>query len=571
MKSRKSKDLVRFVLVMAIVILINIIGSLKFFRVDLTSEKRYSLSDATKDLLGSFDEILYVKIYLEGDFPAGFQRLQKETKQMLDEFRAYNGRIEYEFINPDDSEDTKVNKDVKEQLQFKGLKPYKIQVSEKGGSKTSDVFPGAIMSYGEIETPVLLLLDQIGVSPESQINSSIQTLEFTLANSIRALVVQNRPSIAFLQGHGELEPRFIADFARTLNENYEVDKFDLRKFKSDSLGNGISIEEQQRRLNRFDAIIVAKPKNPFTDLDKFLLDQYVMNGGKMVWLIDAVHAEMDSLSKRAQFLSFPIYDQLNLSDLLFKYGVRINTNIVQDIISAGVSDRKSVNKWVYFPLIMPQVKHPITKDLNAIALNFPSTIDTIISKGVKKTILLKSSPYSALSPTPHMVSLAKLYQEPVERFYNKQNLPVGVLLEGRFESAFKNRILPKIGSGQNLKVKEKGDVTQMLVVGDGDIVKNQLSVVDPNIPKGTPLPLGYDQFTGQQYGNKDFLLNTIDYMLDETGLISIRSRELKLRLLNPKKVRSEKGFWKLLNTLVPIALVVIMGLIITFLRKRKYT
>lgn len=570
MKSRRSKDFVRFVLVVAIVILVNIIGSLKFFRIDLTAEKRYSLSDATKNLLESFDEILYVKIYLEGDFPAGFQRLHRESKQMLDEFRAYNPRIEYEFINPDEGEDVEINDDIKEQLQFKGLKPYKIQVNDKGGTSTSDVFPGAIMSYGDKETPVLLLLDQIGVSPESQINSSIQTLEFTFANAIRSLVVQARPTVGFLQGHDELEPRFVADFARTLYENYDVDKFDIRKYKSDSTGEQLSLLDQQRRLNRFDALIVAKPKKPFSDLDKFLVDQYVMNGGKVIWLVDAVHAEMDSLTKRAQFLAYPIIDQLRISDMLFKYGVRINTNVVQDAIAGGVSDRKSINKWVYFPLIMPQVKHPITKDLNAIQLNFASTVDTIIAKGIKKTILMKTSPYSMFSPTPHMVNLGKLYNEPPQSYFNKQNLPVGVLLEGNFESAFKNRLLPKERRGEEIKIKEKGDYTQMLVIGDGDIIRNQLSIVDPNIPKGTPLPLGYDQYTGQQYGNRDLLLNAVDYMLDDSGLISIRSRELKLRLLNPQKIKTEKGFWKLLNTIVPVLLIVIMGVVLTFLRKRKY-
>lgn len=570
MKSRRSKDFIRFVLVVAIVILLNIIGSLKFFRIDLTAEKRYSLSDATKNLLNNFDEILYVKIYLKGDFPAGFQRLQRESKQMLDEFRAYNPRIEYEFINPDEGEDTKVNEDIKEQLKFKGVKPYQIQVNQKGGSSTSDVFPGALMSYGDKETPVLLLLDQVGVSPVSQINSSIQTLEFTFANAIRRLVVQARPTVGFLQGHGELEPKFVADFARTLYENYDVDKFDIRKYKSDSTGELLSILEQQRRLNRFDALIIAKPKRPFSDLDKLLIDQYAMNGGKLIWLVDAVHAEMDSLTKKSQFLAYPIYDQLRISDMLFKYGVRINTNLVQDAIAGGVSDRTSINKWVYFPLIMPQVKHPITKDLNAVQLNFTSTIDTIIAKGIKKTILMKTSPYSAISPTPHMVNLGKLYNEPPQSFFNKQYLPVGVLLEGKFESAFKNRLLPKENSGQEYSIKEKGDFTQMLVIGDGDIIRNQLSIVDPNIPKGTPLPLGYDQYTGQQYGNRDLLLNAVDYMLDETGLISIRSRELKLRLLNPQKVKAEKSYWRLLNTIVPVLLIVAIGLILTFLRKRKY-
>lgn len=571
MKKRKSRDIFRFILIIAIIIVLNIIGSIKFFRIDLTAEGRYSLSDATVDLIQSFDDVLYVKIYLDGDFPAGFQRLQRETRQMLDEFRAYNKKIEYEFINPDEGDDPKQIADIKQQLQFKGLKPYRLEVNEQGGNKSLDIFPGAIMSYGEKEAPVLLLLDQFATSPEAQVNNSIQNLEFAIASAIRSLVTQNRPSIGFLQGHGELEPLFIADFAKTLSENYEVDKFNVREFKSDSTGEGLSIQQQQVRLNRFDALFIAKPKKPFTDLDKFLLDQYIMRGGKVIWLIDAVHAEMDSLSQKSQFLSYPTYDKLRLSDMLFKYGVRINTNLVKDLISAGVADRNGVKQWVYFPLIMPQVKHPITKDLNAIRLNFASSIDTIISKGVRKTVLLKTSPYSALAPTPHMVNLSTLYQEQNQQNYTRKFLNVGVLLEGEFESIFKNRILPKDGTGNSLKLIEKSIETQMLVVSDGDIIRNQLNVINTNIPKGTPLPLGFDQFTGQQYGNKDFLLNVMDYMLDESGLISIRSRELKLRLLNPQKTASEKIYWKLINTLIPIGVVIITGIVFTLIRRRKYS
>ncbi len=571
MNSRKSKDIFQFILIICIIILINVIGSLKFFRIDLTAEKRYSLSEATLDLLRSFDDVLYVKVYLEGDFPAGFQRLQRETRQMLDEFRAYNPNIEYQFINPDASDDEENNSQIKQQLQFKGLKPFSLQIREQGGSKELEVYPGAIMSYGDKEVPAILLLDQFAASPEAQINNSIQNLEFQLANSIRALTAADKPSVGFLYGHGELEPRFIADFARSLGDNYLLDRFDIHKFRSDSLEQSISIQDQQRKLNRFDALIVAKPQEPFSDLDKFMIDQYVMNGGKVIWLIDAVHAEMDSLSEKSQFISYPIYDRLRISDMLFKYGVRINTDLVQDMISAGVSDQRSIRNWIYFPLVMPQVKHPVAKDLNAIKLNFASSLDTIIAPGVKKTVLLKSSPFSSSVATPHMVSLQRLYEEPDESRFKQKFLPLGVLLEGRFESAFKNRLLPKENGPEQLKIKEEGDYTQMVVIGDGDIIRNQVNIVNPNIPKGTPLPLGFDQFTGQQYGNKDLLLNILDYMLDDSGLISIRSRELKLRLLNPKKVKGNSLYWQLINTALPVLIIILFGVILTFIRKRKYS
>jgi ABC-2 type transport system permease protein len=279
---------------------------------------------------------------------------------------------------------------------------------------------------------------------------------------------------------------------------------------------------------------------------------------------------MDSLSQRPQFLAYPMAGDLGLTDWLFKYGVRVNTNLVQDMVAGGVNDRRSINRWIYFPLIMPQIDHPIAKDLNAVKLEFASTIDTIIAPGIKKTILLHTSPYSRIVSTPHMVQLQTLYQEHNESSFRQQNLPVGVLLEGKFTSAFKNRIIPREQSGETINLITEGRETQMIVVADGDIVKNQLNVVNPNIPRGTPLPTGFDQYTNMQYGNKDFFLNAIDYMLDDSGLISIRSRELKLRLLDFNRIKAEDTYWKLLNTITPIVLVLLFGFVYTWLRRRKY-
>ncbi len=571
MSSRKRKDLTRFALILGILILLNVIGSLRFFRIDLTTEKRFSLSESTIRLLEELDDRVYAKVYLEGDLPSGFQRLQRETKQMLIELRAYNKNLEFEFIDPASSEDDKINQEVAQQLQFKGLRPTRVQVEEKTGSKTLTVFPGAILNLGDEEVAVPLLIDQLATAPQAQINASIQNLEYALANAIRRLTTTLKPSIAFLQGHGELEPRYVVDFARTLSEHYTVDKFDIRNYKVDSTNQSLSITGQQVRLNRFDALIIAKPTRAFSDLDKYLLDQYIMSGGKILWCVDAVHAEIDSLSSAAQFLAFPRLNQLKLDDMLFKYGVRVNTNLVMDMVAAGLNDQKQIRPWVYWPLIMPQVKHPITKDLNAVKLEFASTLDTIIAPGVHKTFLLKTSPYSRTAQAPHMVSLGEFYKEQDERAFTKSSLPVAVLLEGTFESIYKNRLKPKENAGQQLNVLEQSRHTQMIVIGDGDIIKNQLNVVDPNIERGFPLPLGYDQFTGQQYGNKDFLLNAIDYMLDDTGLISIRSRELKIRLLDFNKVKEKRLYWQLMNTLLPVGTMLLFGLLYTFLRKKKYS
>lgn len=567
--NKKRRDLSRFALFIAIVVLVNIIGGLKFFRIDLTAEKRYTLSDATINLLESVQDIMLVKVYLEGDFPAGFQRLEVEAKQMLDEFRAYNPNIQYTFVDPSDNDSEEETNNLYQQLQFKGLKPYQLSINNKDGNSVKTIFPGAIFNYGEKEGAALLLLDQLGAAPEQQINTSIENLEFTLANTIRSLVSDDKPLVGFLQGHDELGPREIADFAKDISDNYRVDLFNIREFKSDSSGESLSIAQQQIRLNRFDAMVIAKPQKAFTDLDKYLLDQFIMNGGKSIWLLDAVSASMDSLSSASQFMSLPLFDRLQLNDMLFKYGVRVNTDLVTDLVGAGVNDQRKIRPWIYFPMVMPQVKHPIAKDLNAIWLRFASSLDTVMAEGVKKTVLLRSSPYSARLATPHIVSLAKLYDPPPRQQYRESGIPLALLLEGKFSSAFKNRLSPKAGA-EELKIKEESAQNQILVVGDGDLMQNQFNVVNPNIPKGAPLPLGYDQYTNTQYGNKDFLVNALDYMLDDKGLIAIRSRELKIRLLDLEKAKDERLFWQLINTLIPLALLLLMAFANTWWRKKKY-
>jgi ABC-2 type transport system permease protein len=567
--TKKRRDTSRFALFIAIVLLVNVIGGLKFFRIDLTAEKRYTLSDATLNMLESIQDVMLVKVYLAGEFPAGFQRLEIETKQMLDEFRAYNPNIQYSFLDPSENDTEEETATQYQQLQFKGLKPYQLSIKNSDGNSVKTIFPGAILNYGEKEAAALLLLDQLGASPENQINSSIENLEFTLANAIRSLLADEKPLVGFLQGHDELGPRDIADFAKSISANYNADLFNIREFKSDSISKSISIAQQQVRLNRFDAMVIAKPQKAFNNLDKYLLDQFIMNGGKTIWLLDAAVASMDSLSNASQFMSLPLFDRLQLNDMLFKYGVRVNTDLVTDLVGAGVNDQKNIRPWVYFPMVMPQVNHPIAKDLNAIWLRFASSLDTVMASGIKKTVLLRSSPYSSRLATPHIVSLSKLYDPPPRRQFRESGIPLAVLLEGKFSSLFKNRLTPKAGS-EKLKTKEESSQNQMLVVSDGDIILNQFNLVNPNIPKGAPLPLGYDQYTNTQYGNKDFLVNALDYMLDDKGLIAIRSRELRIRLLDLEQIKEERLYWQLLNTLLPLLLLLLMALANTWWRRKKY-
>lgn len=566
---KKRRDILRFALFTGILLLLNVIGNLKFFRLDLTAEQRYSLSDATVDLLESFDDVILVKVYLDGTFPAGFQRLQVETRQMLDEFRAYNPNVQYTFIDPTNNASEEETNTLFQQLQFKGLKPYQLSINKDGGSAVQTIFPGAILSYGDAEVPAPLLQAQLGMSPEQQINSSIENLEFSLASAIKSLTQESKPLVGFLQGHGELGPREVADFARELSGSYQVNLFNIREFKSDSTTQRLSLAQQQTRLNRFDAMIIAKPYKAFNDLDKYLLDQYVMNGGKTIWLIDGVEAAMDSLSEKSQFMSLPLFDRLQLNDLLFKYGVRVNTDLVVDRVAARVNDQREMRPWIYFPMLMPQSKHPVAKDLNAIWMQFGSSLDTVIAEGVKKTVLLRTSPYSARRASPAIVSLSELYQAPPPERFTERGIPMAILLEGKFESLYKNRVRPK-ENGEPLKMKDRSVNNQMLVVSDGDIIRNQFNIVNRDIPKGAPLPLGYDQYTGTQYGNKDFLVNAIDYMLDDSGLIDIRSRELKIRLLDLDRVKKQRLTWQLVNTLIPIVSIILFGLINYYWRRRKY-
>lgn len=558
--SRKI-SLLQLLLALVILVLINNLGGYVFYRIDLTSEKRYSLSPATKDLVKSLDDVVLVKVYLEGEFPAGFKRLRSETKEMLDEFRAYAGdNLQYEFINPSESTDEKKRNEVYQHLVKEGLQPTNLTVKEEGGKSQQIIFPGAIFSYKNRNIAVQLLKSRMGVSSEEMLNSSIQQLEYEFSNSIRKLSNPQKMNVAFIKGHGELDQLHSTDIARSLSEYYTVKQ--------------VALDSNIHALEGYDAAIVAKPDSAFSEKDKFILDQFVMNGGKMMWFIDPVYAEMDSLQNK-QGMTFGISNPINLDDLLFKYGVRLNDNLVQDLQAApipivtgysGNQPQQSLFPWFYMPLVVPENVHPIVTNLNAIKFEFASSLDTVSNDGVKKTILLHTSKYSKVLNSPVRISLGIVQQEPKQEQYNKHNLPLAVLLEGQFESVFKNRITTAIANSNEIKFKAQSKPTKMIVVSDGDVIKNAVSK-----SSGKVYPLGFDRYTNQMYGNTNFILNSMNYLTDNSGLISIRSRELTLRLLDKEVLKSDKFFWQLLNTLLPILLLLIYGIVQFYLRKRKYS
>lgn len=567
-KKSRMTDFTQFGLILALAVMLNVVGAFKFARIDLTAEGRYSLNDVTLNLLDEIEDPMLFKVYLEGEFPSDLQRLQKETRQILEEFRAYNSNIQFEFIDPNEGEDSK---EVKQVLQSRGLSPTIVEQDNEGGTVRMEIYPGLLASYGDKEVPINLLESRVGTSPAAQVNASVQELEYNLASGLRTMLTTNRPLVGFLQGHGELPARFVVSIATDLSESYDIDRFNIKEYPVDTLTGEISLVDQINRMNRFDLLIVAKPEEAFNETDKFLIDNYIMNGGRVMWFIDPVAAAMDSLTQKREFLALPQMDKLNIDDMLFQYGVRLNTNLLQDYVCGYVNDMRSLRKWIYYPAITDRINHPITKDLNVLKLNLASEIDTVYAPGVKKTPLLVTSGNSRTQEVPGIVSLRTLYSEQIPEQFPSSNLLAGVLLEGHFTSIYKNRLKPRSLEAHNIRLRDSSEWTQQIVIGDGDFIRNELSFGNRDRPAGTPLKLGFDQLTGHEYGNTEFIMNAVDYMLDDSGLIDVRStREIKMRILNNAKVREERLMWVIINTLAPVGFVLLFGVIFTANRKRKY-
>jgi len=567
MKNRKQ-DILQFIGTLLILLLLNFIGSFVHNRYDLTKEGRYSLSDATKNLLSELDDYIYVEVYLEGDFPAGIERLSLETRQILSEFKSQNNLLQYTFINPTESPDEKTRNEIITQLYEKGLSPTSLQVKDGDTYTEKVIVPGAIVKFGGKEVAVQLLKNQIASSPSQNLEQSIRELEYEFTNAIKQLKTPLKPSIAFITGHGELEDNELEDLTNSLSDQYSVAKINLREFELDSLGEA-DLAKKLKELKTKKLLLIAKPTETFQNLDKYFIDQYIMSGGKVIWMLDATNADMDSLANKGSFLAHPLRD-LNLGDQLFKYGARVNSDLIEDISSSKIPipvsfvndiPKWELRPWRFFPVCIPTSNHPITSNLNAIKFDFVGSIDTVkTNSAVQKTVLLHSSPYTKVANTPYEVSLQNALDQPVQENFSNGEQATAVLLEGVFESIFKNRIN---AMSKKLPYTETSKSTRMLVISDGDIAKNQ-------IIRGVVLPLGYDNYEKRQYGNKDFILNSIDYLLEEDALIDVRTRELKMRLLDSQKINKERSFWQLLNLLAPILLILIFGLVKHYLRKKKY-
>ncbi len=539
----------------ALVVLINLVAAGNFFRIDLTEEKRFTIKPATREMLSSLDDEVYVEVYLEGELNAGFRRFQKSIRETLEEFRIYsNNKVHYTFTDPTTAMSQQAQNEFIRELGDKGITATNVVERVEGQTSARLIFPGALVSYGGFETGVMLLKGNDAKSPEEEINQSIEGVEFELANAIYKLFNTDRQRVGLLTGHGELDSLDIAAFNNALLEQYDVRKVDLSR-RSD--------------LGPYDVIIVIKPRRAFSEADKFKLDQFIMRGGKAIFLLDRSNASMDSVSNQ-NTLALPL--DLNLDDLLFRYGVRINYDLVQDRNSSlypivtgesGGKPRMQMLEWPYFPLINHYADHPVTRNLDAVLTRFVSSIDTVKADGVRKIPLLTTSQYSRVVATPSNISVNELLTKVNPGEFNAGGRGVGYLLEGNFTSLFRNRFAPEGVSTE--PVRETSVNTSIVVVADGDIARNEV-----NSRTGQAQPLGFDPFSNYTFANEDLLMNIMAYLTDGDGLITVRTKEVKIRPLDRALVSTAKVKWQVINLILPLVAVVLLGVFRAWYRKRKF-
>ncbi len=530
-------------------LLVNFISSHVYKRYDLTEDHRYTLSTTTKSIVENVQDIITIKVYLQGDFPAEFKRLQIETKQHLEELRAINKNIRFRFVNPSE---------ITQKLIKSGLEPSRLQIEENGRFSEIIIFPWAVISSKNNTESISLLKDIFTNSQDEQLESSIQNLEYAFSNAIHKITSKKSKKIAVIKGNGELNDLFIADFLKKLNEYYFLAPFTL-----DSVAN--QPQKTLQDISKFDLAIIAKPTEKFTEEEKFTLDQFIMNGGKTLWMIDNVQAELDSLMQTGETLAYP--RDLGLTDLFFNYGVRINTNLITDLYSTeiplatgniGNKTQFRQFQWSYYPLLNSINNHAINTNIEAVSVKFSNSIDTL-KNNIHKTILLQSSTLSKPIGTPSIISLKSITQKTNPSEYNNGKKPIAVLLEGAFKSGYNGRIKPfNIENSIDVGIENK-----MIIIADGDIIANEVS-------NQKPLELGVNKWTNQRYGNKEFLMNAINYLLDDNGLINIRSKTIKIDFLNKQKAFEQTQKWQLINILFPLILLTIFGLLFNYFRMKKH-
>ncbi|MEY8020125.1 gliding motility-associated ABC transporter substrate-binding protein GldG [Muriicola sp. SD30] len=551
-----KKNLVHIGIGLGIFILLNLVSSFLFVRIDLTEDKRFTLSRASKEVIAKFDSPVIVDVLLEGDLPSEFQRLKLETEQLLENFSDKNNKIKYAFEDP--LADPALAEATIEQLQRIGLTPASVTTESEGKVSQELVFPWAMVTYRDRTVKVPLLKNKLGTNVEDRVNNSVQNLEYAFADAFSKLVITDKKRIAVIKGNGELDDRYLADILTSIREYYNIGAITLDSVE----GNPQGVFDQ---LNTYDLALIAKPTEAFSEEEKYVLDQYIVNGGRSLWLVDPVAMELDSLfNEEGKAMAMP--RDLNLKDFFFKYGVRLNSDLVDDlyctqiVLASGEGNSSEYNPlpWVYHPMVFTANDHPVNANIEALRLQFTSTID-ILENEYQKSILAKSSPLSRRLTTPRLISFDLLNSPPDREKYTEGKYPLAVLIEGKLNSAYANRVKPLKLEGES----EKGIDNKMIVISDGDLIGNQLR-------NGRPLELGYDKWTNNYYGNKEFLINVFNYLLDDTGLINIRNRTVLIPMLDGEKIVTYKSRWQLINIGVPLLYVLLVSLLFSIWRKRQF-
>ncbi len=548
-----KNNITKATIALLVVFGVNFLASKIYSRLDITEDSRYTLSKASKETVTT-DEPIYVDVFLTGDMPSEFKRLQTETRQLLEEFTEVNANIIISYINPKD-ENPNIDVLISEMEKY-SMPALRIDVKENGKTSQEVIFPWAVINHNKKVAKVSLIKTNASNAID-RVNNSVQHLEYAFASAFKEVTAEKSKTIGWLIGNDQLESKYVFDFLNTLERNYHIipvalDSADIKPI------------ETLKNLQKLDLLLSAKPQKTFSDNQKYVLDQFTINGGKSLWLIDAVHAEMDSISEKGQTLA--LGKELNLKDMFFQYGFRINPVLVKDMYASDIvlldtNNQPNRYPWLYNPVVIPNTKHAIVNNINPVKFEFANTID-LVKQGVniKKTALLQSSKVSATVGMPKIISLNEISSKPNVQMFKKQNLTLAALLEGNFTSTYKNRVKPF----EYKNHKDENRATKMIVIADGDVIKNQMD-------RGKPLPLGYDKWTQQNYGNKEFLLNAVNYLLDDTGLISVRNKEVKIPFLDVERIAKEKTKWQLLNILLPLLLLGVFGIVYTYIRRRKYS
>ncbi len=566
-KSNKQSILFRLLVVIGIIVLLNLLASRLFFRADLTSDKRFTLSRNTKVMLRDLKDNVFVKVYLIGDMPAGFKRLANSTRDLLDEMKIYAGdKLQYQFEDPLEGKTEKEKNDILKEMAENGLEPTNVTVKAEDAYSQKLIIPAAVVYFHSgIGVPVNLLNNESGMKSQNALNNSEAQLEYKFSSAIQTQLSPIKTRITFLRGHGEKDLGYLYDFIKTLTVFYEADTLMLERV--------IDVKKKA------DVLVIVQPTKSFNEQDKFKLDQFVMNGGKILWMIDALNASLDSLAQKPSMLALDY--QLNLDDQLFTYGVRLNPGLLMDLVCNPVplmvqSNNPADNQpqfklfpCTFFPVLTPDVVHHITYGIDAVSTIFPSTLDTVATGGIKKTVLLHSSKYSKLVFSPYMVDMRELRKQPEVNTFSKKNYPVAVLLEGKFKSLYQNRMTDELQAvlRDSLKTpfKELSDENKMIVIADGDMASNDFG------KNNEPYSLGYYKYTSDYFNNKNFLLNCIDYLTNNLNNIETRGKQVKLRLLDAQKVKSEKTFWQSINIGIPILIMILFGIVFTVIRVKRYS